>query len=200
MTKHAVPMFKRQFLYSATASFLGLIFFTGGMSKLYFDHRFPGVIGPVWLADRLQEYGLAFFAQFIAAAQITIGFMVLTPRYRTLGVVMLVPMIANILVVTISLQWRGTPFVLAFFLLLNMALLLHDAPRLLHLITGRPHSFPEAVPPRSWQGHLAWLSGLVLVFAGIGLSYYLLPLSYIVVVAGVVLAGLSRRLDNFGTK
>ena len=193
-------MLKRPFLYSAIASFLGLIFFTGGMSKLYFDHRFPGVIGPVWLADRLQEYGLAFFAQFIAAAQITIGLMVLTPRYRTLGAVMLVPMIANILMVTISLQWRGTPFVLAFFLLLNMALLLHDAPRLLHLFTGRPHPFREAVPPRSWQGHLAWLLGLGLVFAGVGLSYYVLPLSYIVVVAGVVLTRFSRRFDSPGSK
>jgi len=185
----------RRFFYAATAIFLGFVFFGAGMSKLWFEHKFPGLIGPVWLAERLEEYGLGLFGRFIAVAQITIGFMVITPRYRTLGVVMLVPMIVNILMVTISLQWRGTPFVLGFFLLLNMGLLLHDAPWLLHFITGRAHEFPQATPRRSWKGHLAWLAGLALVFCGIALSYVALPLSYFVVLGGLILAWLSRRAD-----
>ena len=170
----------RRFFYSATAIFLGFVFFSSGMAKLWFEHKFPGLIGPVWLAERLEEFGLGLFGRFIAVAQITIGFMVITPRYRTLGVVMLVPMI-----------------VLGFFLLLNMGLLLHDAPWLLHFITGRVHEFPQATPRRSWKGHLAWLSGLALVFCGIALSYVMLPLSYFVVLGGLVLAWLSRRADVF---
>lgn len=188
-------MKRTPFFYSATAIFLGFVFFGGGMSKLWCEHKFPGLIGPVWLAERLEEYGLGLFGQFIAVAQITIGFMLITPRYRTLGAVMLVPMIVNILMVTVSMQWRGTPYVLGFFLLLNTGLLLHDAPWLLHFITGRPHVFVEVTPRRTWKGHLAWLAGLALVFCGIGLSYVVFPLAYFVVLAGFVLSWFSRRVD-----
>ncbi|MCB0543011.1 MAG: hypothetical protein KDC70_05820 [Saprospiraceae bacterium] len=185
-----------RFFYHATAIFLGLIFFTSGMAKLYAGHKFPGVIGPVWLADRLEEYDLGLYARFIAASQISIGFSLLVPRFRTLGAIMLVPMIANILMVTISMKWQGTPYVLAFLLLLNAGLLIYDAPRLMHLITGKPHPFKEAEPPRRWKGHLAWLAGLALVFCGIGVSYSVLSLSYLLVVSGILLAWFSARLDG----
>lgn len=188
-------MKRTHFLYSATAIFLGFVFFGAGMSKLWCEHKFPGLIGPVWLAERLEEYGLGLFGQFIAVAQITIGFMVITPRYRTLGAVMLIPMIVNILMVTISMQWRGTPYVLGFFLLLNTGLLVHDVPWLLHFITGRPHVFPVAHPARRWKGHVAWLAGLALVFCGIALSYLVFPLAYFVVLGGFVLSWFSRRAD-----
>ena len=75
----------RSFFYPATAIFLGLIFFSSGMGKLFAGHRFPGLIGPVWLAERLAEHGLAFFGQFIAVSQVVLGLALLTPRFRTLG-------------------------------------------------------------------------------------------------------------------
>lgn len=186
----------RSFFYSSSAVFLGLIFFSSGMGKLFAGHRFPGLIGPVWLADELAKYGLAFFAQFIAVAQVVVGLLVLTPRYRTLGAVMLVPMLVNILVVTISLQWRGTPYVVSFLLLLNLGLLLHDRHWLLPLLSGQPAELPATLPRRGWQGHLAWLAGLSLALGGAALSYALPAVSYGVVLAGVGLAWLSSRWDG----
>lgn len=50
-----------------------------------------------------------------------LGALLLSQRFATLGAVMLVPMLANILVITISLQWRGTPYV-------NAVLLVSAAP------------------------------------------------------------------------
>jgi hypothetical protein len=36
---------------------------------------------------------------------------------------MMLPLIANILIVTISLQWQGTPYVFAFLLLMDLIIL-----------------------------------------------------------------------------
>lgn len=116
-----------------TRLFLGGIFFTSGMGKLTHGD-FPGLIGPVWLEERLAQYGLAMWAQFVGWSQVTIGLLLLSQRFATLGALMLVPMLVNILLITISLQWRGTPYVNGFLLLLNLFLLFADRHRLLPLI------------------------------------------------------------------
>jgi uncharacterized membrane protein YphA (DoxX/SURF4 family) len=107
---------------TGTRLFLGLIFFTAGMAKL--TQNFPGLIGPVWLEERLEVYHLGLYARFIAWSQVLIGLLLFTQRFATLGAIMLFPMITNILMVTISLGWRGTPYVNAFLLLLNVILLI----------------------------------------------------------------------------
>lgn len=122
-----------RFLVIATRVFLGLIFFSSGLGKLTHGLT-PGLIGPVWLEERLAQYGLGLFAQFVAWSQVTIGALLLSQRFATLGAVMLVPMIANILVITISLQWRGTPYVNAVLLAMNLFLLWADRERLKPLV------------------------------------------------------------------
>lgn len=106
----------------ATRLFLGLIFFTSGMGKLTHG-GFVGLIGPVWLEERLAAYGLGLFAQFVAWSQVLIGLLLLSQRFAIIGAVMLVPMLANIFVITVSLQWRGTPYVNAVLLAMNAFLL-----------------------------------------------------------------------------
>lgn len=106
----------------ATRIFLGLIFFTSGMGKLTHG-GFVGLIGPVWLEERLAAYGLGLFAQFVAWSQVLIGLLLLSQRFALIGAVMLVPMLANIFVITVSLQWRGTPYVNAVLLAMNAFLL-----------------------------------------------------------------------------
>ena len=120
--------------YTAIRIFLGLIFFTAGMSKIFAGHRFPGVIGPPWLADRLAVYDLAFFAKFIAYAQVVIGFLLLTRSWATLGAVACVPMITCILMVTISLRWQGTPYVNTVLLGMNLYLLWRDREKFRGLV------------------------------------------------------------------
>lgn len=105
--------------------FLGVIFLTGGMSKLM---PFPGVIGPVWLEERLEPHGLGMYARFIAWSELVIGLLLLS-RFATVGAIMLVPMLLNILMITISMNWRGTPYVIGFFLLQNAFLLICDYHR-----------------------------------------------------------------------
>jgi len=114
--------------------FLGLVMFTAGSGKLFDAHAFPGLIGPVWLVEKLEPHGLALFGKFIAYSQIVIGYLLFNRHSAALGAVMLVPMLLNILVVTIALEWRGTPYVVAVFLAMNAWLLWTERERWLPLL------------------------------------------------------------------
>ena len=119
---------------------LGVIFLLAGLSKLF--PAVPNVIGPVQLEQMLAPHGLALFARFVALSESLIGLLLLLPRVNTIGAVMLFPMLTCIFVITVSLQWRGTPYVNAVFLALNAALLVYDYPKLVPLLRDRP-SWPE---------------------------------------------------------
>ena len=123
------PSRMKKLLVVGTRVVLGVIFFSSGLGKLTHGLT-PGLIGPVWLEERLATYGLGLWAQFVAWSQVIIGALLLSQRFSTLGAVMLVPMITNILVITISLQWRGTPYVNAVLLAMNLFLLWMDRERL----------------------------------------------------------------------
>lgn len=115
--------------------FLGVMFFTGGMSKLI---PFPGIMGPVWLEEVLQPHGLGDYARFIAWSELLIGVMLFSRRFATIGAVMMVPLVVNILAVVTSMEWRGTPYVVSGFLVINLYLLWYDRDRLLTLLTDGP--------------------------------------------------------------
>ncbi len=179
----------KPFFINGISVFLGLIFFTSGMAKVYFEHRFPGLIGPVWLEEQLQQYDLGMFARFIAFSQITIGFILLTLRYRTLGAIMLLPMVLSILLVTISLNWAGTPYVLSFFLLLNMIVVAADGRKLVHLVgIPLPHKMIYRHSPSPLKSGLIWLAGYLQILASIYLSSLNLPFAYLVCISGIMIA------------
>lgn len=163
--------------------FLGLIFFTAGMAKLFAGHQFPGLIGPVWLEEELAKYGLGLYARFIAYSQVAIGFLLLTRRFATVGAIMLVPLIANILVVTVSLQWRGTPFVNAALLGMNLWLLWADRAKLQPLLGSAPR-----LP--------LFAAGGALVLASPALSRAGVPLGWGAAAAGLFLALWSNRTPS----
>ncbi|WP_133274544.1 hypothetical protein [Hymenobacter radiodurans] len=177
--------------------FLGATFFTSGMAKLYAGHHFPGWIGPVWLIEKLQAYQLGMYAAFIALSQVITGFLLLTRRFWLLGAIALMPMLLNILLITISQQWAGTPYVIGVLLLMNIALLLSEYRRLRVLWTDEPYA-PRlgSQPRRTVAGHLLWTLGLVLVVAAIFVSYQALSLSYWLVGSGLILAWLSFLADQ----
>lgn len=180
-------MFWRNFIVNGISIFLGIMFFTAGMAKLYFEHKFPGIMGPISLEDALTKYNLGLFARFIAYAQVLIGFILLTLRYRTIGAIMLLPMLLNILFITVSMKWVGTPYVITFFLLLNLVLLIADAPRLLHLI-GMKLQLPEANASSPIRLVLYWVMGFLLVLASIQLSFVHLTSAYLVAGTGTVIS------------
>jgi len=165
---------------------LGVVFFTGGMSKLI---PFPGIIGPVWLEGELQPYGLGPYAQFIAWSEALIGLLMFSRRLATVGAIMLVPLIVNILAVTVSLGWQGTPLVLTFFLLLNVYLLAYDWDRLRGIISDVPN--PTSDPFGSWSGDFSAVVGLVLCVVGVPLYGLNAVLGYGSISLGLLLLALS---------
>jgi hypothetical protein len=160
--------------------FLGIVFVGGGMSKLFAEHAFPGVMGPVWLEEELAKHGLGFFARGVAFAQALAGFALATLLLRTIGALMLVPMLVSMLLVTISMGWRGTPFVIAFFAALDLLILLVDRTRFAPLIgrsTIEPHAF-------RFVDLLTWSAGLIIFLASVGLSHLSIALGQIAALVG----------------
>ncbi len=172
------------FVIVSTRIFLGYIFFSAGMAKLLHG-QFPGVMGPVWLEERLAEYGLGLFARFIAYSQVVVGLLVLSQRFATVGAIMLFPMIVTTLMVTISLEWVGTPYVLGFFLLLNAILLIADYHKLKFLLTDKPELL-KSIPleRKSLQSDLIWGIGILLIVSSIFMFDVNKTVTYGMVIAG----------------
>lgn len=118
----------KDFLILLTRLFLGYVFISAGFCKLTHGH-FGQLIGPPWLEDRLAQYDLALFARVVAWSQVSCGILLLSQRFSALGAVMLVPMNISILAVTVSMNWQGTPYVNAVFLVLNLLLLAYEWPK-----------------------------------------------------------------------
>lgn len=161
--------------HTATRLFLGLIFLSAGMAKLTHG-GFPGLIGPVWLEERLAQYSLGLFAQFVAWSQLLIGLLLLSRRFSLIGAVMLVPMLANIFVITVSLQWRGTPYVNAVLLAMNAFLLwgYRDRLKLLFIDDDRVIEVRRRAPKLdliALAGILVALLGPILLPLGAAMPY-----------------------------
>lgn len=167
------------------------------MVKLYAGHQFIGWIGPPWLVERLAEYELEIFAEFIAICQISIGFMLLTTRYKLVGSIMMIPMIANILMVTISQNWAGTPYVLAVLFSMNLYLIWQYRDFFRPLIDeGKDAELILVRKEKSWQGHLAWLAGWGLQLLSVSVSFQNLPLAFLTSGIGLIIAIISFKVDS----
>lgn len=189
------------YLIQGISIFLGFTFWGAGMAKLYYEHQFFGWIGPVWLIDELAKYGLGLYGVFIAYCQIIIGYLLVTTRYKLLGSIMMIPMIGNILMVTISLNWKGTPFVLAVLLLLDLILLIQYKDFFRPLIDeGNSRYDVKKREHRTRVGHLVWLAGLALQIISIQISYFNWVLACTVVIIGLVLSYLSFKTDKNTSK
>lgn len=160
--------------------FLGLVFFGAGMSKLYFEHQFPGVIGPVWLEDALSKHGLGFYARFIAGSQVVAGLLLLTQRFATLGAIVTFPILLNIFMVTVSLKWQGTPYINAFLLLLNAWLLAYDFHKLKFILTDKPAELKQISLKRiSLSADFLWIVAVIGILISIPLSYHNLTIAWV---------------------
>ena len=171
--------------------FLGITFFGSGMAKLYTDHAYFGWIGPVWLEERLAPHGLGLYARFVAFSQIVIGYLIFTYRFRVLGAVMAIPLIANILMVTVSLQWRGTPQVIAVLLLMDLYLIYRHR----HVLSSIIGVAGREVVALSTKYSLIWLTGLLLNLTSIFLSVYSIPLAWGLSLAGLAVSFYTNRME-----
>lgn len=146
---------------------LGFILLSAGVTKML-QGNFIQLIGPPWLIEVLAKHQLGLFAEFIAISQIIIGFCLLVKRFATLGAVMAIPMFLNILMVTISQDWRGTPYVVGFFLVCNVYLLVWDFDKLKFLLIDQEEAVPKGrIVRKDLQIDLLYLIGLVPVLLAV---------------------------------
>ena len=68
-------------------------------------------------------YQTGLYWQFIGWAQLLAGFLLMTQRFAKLGAVINLPIILNVFVITISMEFGGTPFITGMMLLANMLLI-----------------------------------------------------------------------------
>ncbi|WP_111671754.1 hypothetical protein [Algoriphagus litoralis] len=178
--------------------FLGFTFWSAGMVKLFAGHQFIGWIGPPKLVEQLQEFDLGLFAEFIGVCQITIGFMLLTTRYKLIGGIMMIPMILTILMVTISQKWAGTPYVLGVLFLMDLFILYQYRDFLRPLIEEGKHAKQiKFRSEKTWQGHLTWIAAWALQMVSIPISFENLTLAFLSSAFGVFLGIYSFKVDNF---
>lgn len=70
-----------------------------------------------------------FYYNFIGAAQLLAGLLVLIPHTAAVGAILYLCIIANIFVLTVSLDFRGTPVITGLMLLAALYLLAWEYPR-----------------------------------------------------------------------
>lgn len=134
-------------LVLATRILLAAGFIPTGLVKLL-GRRFTSIptSDPVGaLFEAFYQAGL--YWQFIGASQIVAGALLLIPATATLGALLFVPIIANIFVITVALDFHGTPLVTGPMLLGTLGLLAWDWPRIRGVFTTR-RSEQLPAPPR----------------------------------------------------
>lgn len=195
-------MKNKDLLMLLTRLFLGYIFFSAGICKLTHGN-FGQLIGPPWLEERLAEYGLGLFAQVVAISQVVCGMLLLSQRFSLLGAVMLVPMNVAILAVTVSMEWRGTPYLNAVFLALNLVLLGLEHRKFRFLL--HPNQECRIVPTTtdqvgqniySWLGIGFGLLTLLMASVNITLTNIFALLAFASFAATIVRSGWLSRLDT----
>ena len=158
-----------KFIAGCIKFWLGIILLSAGVTKMFHGH-FIQLIGPPWMEGELEKYNLGFYVLFIAYSQIVIGFMLLVKRFATLGALMAIPMFANILMITISLHWQGTPYVVAFFFLCNIYLLVYDYHKIKFLITDDAKAIEHITINRNdLQLDVLYITGLFIILIAVSI-------------------------------
>lgn len=68
-------------------------------------------------------YQTGLYWQFIGWAQVLAGFLLMTQRFAKLGAVLNLPILLNVFVITISMEFGGTAFITGMMLLANLLLI-----------------------------------------------------------------------------
>ena len=118
----------------ATRILLAIGFIPSGLTKVL-GNRFT-LLGPDtpvgYFFDALYQSG--FYWQFIGLGQLLAAVLLLIPRTAMLGAVVYFPIILNIFVITVSMHFRGTPFITGLMLLACLYLLCWDYDKLKALL------------------------------------------------------------------
>ncbi len=118
----------------ATRILLALGFIPSGITKVL-GERFTilGLDNPVGFFFEAM-YRTGFYWRFLGLCQLAAALLLLIPRTATLGALVYFPLILNIFVITVSLGFRGTPFITGLMLLANIYLLCWDYDKLKRIV------------------------------------------------------------------
>lgn len=119
-------------------------------------HRFTSGVD---LADPIVAFFEAMYQtgaywRFLGWAQLAAGVCLLVPQLMTLGAVMFLPIIVNILVITLALHFTGTPAVVGVMLLADLYLIFWDFDRFKSVIWPQANSSDMRMPagvPAHWS-------------------------------------------------
>jgi hypothetical protein len=145
-----------------TRMMLGVGFFAPGLTKAL-GNRFTmlGVDTPVGFFFEAM-YRTGGYWRFIGLSQIAASILVLIPRTATLGAALFFPIILNIFIITVSMEFAGTPVVTGLMLLAVTYLLCWDYHKFKPLLFESSTSHPVG------EAHLHWLerTGYTMAAAG----------------------------------
>jgi hypothetical protein len=83
-------------------------------------------------------YASGLWWKFLGLGQLIAGFLLMTQRYAKLGALMFFPIAANVFVITISYDFRGTPYITGLLVLANIFLILWNWDELKILVNKTP--------------------------------------------------------------
>jgi hypothetical protein len=149
----------------ATRLLLAMGFIPTGMVTLM-GMRFTtiGTDSPVGLLFEVLYDGGGMYWRFLGAVQVAAGVLILVPATATLGALIFFPLILNIFVITVSYEFRGTPFVTGPMVLAALYLLCWDYDRLRGIVLSGAYGEGQALPPpvralgARWEG-MAYAAG-----------------------------------------
>jgi len=140
-------------------------------------------------------YQTGLYWQFLGFMQVMAGVLVLIPRLAALGAVFYLAIMANIFVITLSMDFAGTPVVTGLMLLATLYLLAWDYHRWKLLLGIGPAKPPPALAPLRWAPLeraliVSGASGGMVLFLGTRNLVPPLPTIVGLIVAGVSALGL----------
>ena len=108
-----------------------------------------GATAPIKSAWHLFEtlYQSGLYWEFLGWSQLLAGLLLMTQLYATLGAVIMLPITINIVVITLSYSFGGTPVITVLLLLANILLVLWEYDKLLPLFRVSSRQQEEALLP-----------------------------------------------------
>lgn len=117
------------FVFASIVKIQGLRFTT--------DSGAENPINTAWhFFETMYQSGL--YWKFLGLSQLLAGLILMTQKYAKLGALLFLPIIANVFVITISYDFRGTPVITGLMLLANFILIAWDWNTLKILVNKKP--------------------------------------------------------------
>lgn len=118
-----------------TRVLLAIAFVPSGLKKLL-GERFT-LLGPDDPVGFFFEalYRAGWYWNFLGFMQLLVALLIIIPRTTFFGALLYLPIIINIFIITVAMQFTGTPFITGLMLLANIYLLFWDYSKLKKMVS-----------------------------------------------------------------